>query len=821
VNFTRRDVECALCGTYSGGSNLLYRVQSARGNSWDLTPLLRQCLHFLSLGDAAVGGTASLSIPECLVGEPAAWAASSLTLGNQTDAGTRTVWLRDWSPDWLGDDGRTAVDDAVAERLSVERQPLILADPLVPARTNRAWTEARSLGQREAVRSVMFAPPGSTTLVVLPTGVGKSLVFQFAARQLYDSHGTVVVIVPTVALALDQAERFRELLSAEERERYRDVPFAYAASLTAGEQTRFRTELRAGGLPIAFLSPEAALGSQLSALIYANRQGRIAMLAVDETHIVAQWGEGFRPHFQSLGALRDKFVDEAPGAKPRTVLLTATLTEDSYDVLRDVFGDTLRVVSEIWLREEPRPIMRHCSTRDEQTQRVKDALHHLPRPLVLYTTKRKDAKRWCDILKGAEFKLSRVCRIMGGDLSDAAGRGLLDDWKNGKIDIVVATSAFGLGVDNAGVRSVVHACVPETVDRWYQEVGRGGRDGRASLALMLWTDPDLATANKIASDAVASTPRAFERWTTMWVKRESAAEGSYQLNLSLRPDDIHADSDLNRSWNYRVLAMMTRANILKFAVLDPSDEGTAPAEAPHDVDSPRPPTVVVRIEKESPTRNQDEFARLFEPVRRVRYDRAKRQTEQVRSLIGSAHTAKGLLSSIYSIPSLDITCATRRDLAYPVVKHCDPQYVWPRCLKPLVFKNFPHQLWVQYSEDTAAAFDWGVRVQNVLRALAQLGFTEFNVPREFECWERWGPISPVQFAMRRQTDTVVWRAGACTYLPASVDAEAVKLAAACQASVHVILVSAKAPYWGNATESVASHRPTVSWRQLELVTENS
>jgi superfamily II DNA helicase RecQ len=138
-----------------------------------------------------------------------------------------------------------------------------------------------------------------------------------------------------------------------------------------------------------------------------------------------------------------------------------------------------------------------------------EAIHHLPRPLILYTTLRDHAEGRFEKLRFAGFRRLRMVR--GGDLSDADGDQILRDWQNRSVDIVVATSAFGLGMDQAEVRSVVHACLPETIDRYYQEVGRAGRDGKAAAALLVSTPEDLGTAETLAKERLISVDRGFER----------------------------------------------------------------------------------------------------------------------------------------------------------------------------------------------------------------------------------------------------------------------------------------------------------------------
>lgn len=142
-----------------------------------------------------------------------------------------------------------------------------------------------------------------------------------------------------------------------------------------------------------------------------------------------------------------------------------------------------------------------------------EAVCNLPRPLILYATKVKEVEEWGAQLRGLGFR--RLAVVTGASSADHRGR-VIEQWRDGHLDIVVATSAFGLGVDQSDVRAVVHACIPETIDRFYQEVGRGGRDGKASVSLMLYTKADYATADGLNRKVTISTDRGLQRWRRMF-----------------------------------------------------------------------------------------------------------------------------------------------------------------------------------------------------------------------------------------------------------------------------------------------------------------
>jgi ATP-dependent DNA helicase RecQ len=239
--------------------------------------------------------------------------------------------------------------------------------------------------------------------------------------------------------------------------------------------------------------------------------------------MVAQWGEQFRPEFHMLAGLRDSLLSECPpNSKFKTLLLTATLTSDSYRTIRTLFSaDDFRVVSELALRPEPRYVIEAAKDDFERGSRVEDALRLFPRPMILYTSLREDAERWFERIRSLGFR--RIRLVKGGDLASGPGEKILGEWRDGDIDVIVATSAFGLGVDQNDVRSVVHACLPESIDRFYQEVGRSGRDGRASVSLLVTSPNDERVAKNLSTKTRISIDRGFERWIEMWTRRKRIA----------------------------------------------------------------------------------------------------------------------------------------------------------------------------------------------------------------------------------------------------------------------------------------------------------
>jgi len=381
------------------------------------------------------------------------------------------VTAQPWTPSWLADsDQYPPASAAFGEkgRRNLSERP---GDPFL-VQMGEEYQNYRSLGQKAAVRSVLEAPDGATLVVNLPTGAGKSLCGHLPVV-LDEAEGSLtVVVVPTVALALHQRDSIQHVVRHET---------AYFSGNPANDEIKRR--IRNGSQRIVFTSPEGLLSGLTPAVFRAARRGFLRQLIVDEAHIVDQWGTDFRSSFQDLAGMRQGLLDvcDVPFT---TLLLSATFTEGTLRTLKSLFGrpGPFEHVSSVRLRPEPSYWWSISDDRNERERRVLEALRHLPRPTILYASEREDVKNWYALLKEQGYR--RLDMMTGESTSDDRQR-VLDQWDKDELDIVVATSAFGLGIDKGDVRAVVHACIPEDINRFYQEVGRGGRDGRASVSLLL------------------------------------------------------------------------------------------------------------------------------------------------------------------------------------------------------------------------------------------------------------------------------------------------------------------------------------------------
>lgn len=471
-----------------------------------------------------------------------------------------------WSPVWMEEQDLPVFEMAFAERkVRIDRQRPI--DPFL--KEAAGFDHYTSAGQREAVRSAFLLPAGHTLIVGLPTGSGKSFVAQAPVLVRGIEGPATICVVPTTALALDQARQTEAML--QKRFPRANIPIlAWHAGLNEAKRDQVKKAIRAGTQGILYCSPEGVTGALLPALYDAAEAGLLGYLVVDEAHLLSQWGDGFRPEFQMLAGVRRGLLERA-GDKPfRTVLMSATLSSETISTFDALFGpvDKIQMSASIHLRPEPQYWISKVTSSDVKFRRVLEAVRHAPRPLILYVTKRDDAMTWLRSLRQAGFNRSQC--FHGGTPDDERLQ-TIKRWADNELDIVVATSAFGVGIDKRDVRTVIHATVPETLDRFYQEVGRGGRDGKTSGSLLIYSDRDVDLANSIAAPALISDELGYARWEAMARSATKLDELGFLLRVNLGSVPAHGrrQTDYNKAWNVRTLIMMARAGMVQIESTPP------------------------------------------------------------------------------------------------------------------------------------------------------------------------------------------------------------------------------------------------------------
>lgn len=553
----------------------------------DIAALTRQ----VHLEAQARGNSSPLTVPA----EPpfptvSQWKAARCT-ALPAAAGTLRIWAEPWFP--ASPDGPTlAAAEADLTQVylgqdSNQRRRLASCpgDPFWAAALG--YDSYLSVGQRQAARTVVLAPPGSTTIICLPTGHGKTDVILAAALLADPGRGISLVVVPTVVLAIDMERRLRGLLSKHANPQP-GRRYAYTGALPEDEKRQIIDDVRSGRQAVLFTSPEAVTTSLAGPLDDAADAGLLRHFVIDEAHLVEQWGNDFRPAFQVMAGQRRGWMRKAPaGQAPRTIAMSATLTAQQVEALDGLFGSPgpTEIVWASQLRREPSYYIESLSDTATRRTAVLDAVTLLPRPMALYVSKVEDAHAWTALLQ--QEGLRRAAEVTGQS-TDGQRRAAVEGWGGqssglptvSRFDVMVGTSAFGLGVDLPDVKTVVHACLPETVDRYYQEVGRGGRDGSPSLAYMATTPADLPVAESLSSNAIIRPETAWKRWHAMFQNRIPASGPSaYRVDLNERPAHLAIGFDRNRMWNIRVLNLMIRAGLINaHAPERPSQRDREPAD---------------------------------------------------------------------------------------------------------------------------------------------------------------------------------------------------------------------------------------------------
>lgn len=430
---------------------------------------------------------------------------------------------------------------------------------------NTVFSTYKNFEQKLAVHSALSLPHGDTLLISLPTGGGKSLVTQLLSST---SSGLTVVIVPTVALALDQ------YYAAKNNLRENDGIFCHRGEQSDAERAALVTAIREQKARLLFTSPEAILKNQeLHKLLDIAAEGRyLANVVIDEAHVVPDWGVFFRPDFQLFSIVLKKWKRKSENYI-RTYLLSATLSDDVVDTLFSLFGTeghNAQVRCDA-LRAEPRFYFQSVKTLKEQADKTLEAVKLLPKPMVVYVLEPREAK---DLQKKLRQQGYLNIPIYTGETKENERDAVLNGWKNHDFDVVIATSAFGIGVDKPDVRTIIHACCPENLSRFYQEVGRGGRDTLPSLSLFMPyqsrydSEGDVRRALGLVSKRILTVERAVLRWNGMISNPASIVNADEcVLDTSATPSTMNWEEaeyagNRNVAWNINLLLFLHRTGFI-------------------------------------------------------------------------------------------------------------------------------------------------------------------------------------------------------------------------------------------------------------------
>jgi ATP-dependent DNA helicase RecQ len=323
---------------------------------------------------------------------------------------------------------------------------------------------------------------GRHTLAVMPTGAGKSLCYQLPAIA---RPGTALVVSPLIALMHDQ------IRSAE-------ATGLRAASLTSADSDRERTieRLRAGELDLLYVAPERATGDSFRRLIATVP---LALIAIDEAHCVSEWGHDFRPDYRQLKGLLDAHAEV-----PRLALTATADARTRADILAQLGIPTEGLIIAGFDRPNIRYHVRH---REQTGKQLRELLDRNPGPAIVYAPSRDKAEKIAETLARDE----RPAVPYHAGLEPQIRARNQAAFVRSEEMVIAATIAFGMGIDKPDVRVVAHAAIPKSIEAYYQETGRAGRDGEPAEAWLFWAAQDFARARQRIEQEVEPDRRPAER----------------------------------------------------------------------------------------------------------------------------------------------------------------------------------------------------------------------------------------------------------------------------------------------------------------------
>ena len=324
--------------------------------------------------------------------------------------------------------------------------------------------------QREIIESI---GAGKDTLGLMPTGGGKSLTFQVPALA---QEGVCIVITPLIALMKDQVEHLRH------------KGIAAAAIYSGMSRDAIVTTLENcifGGVKLLYISPE-----RISSDIFQIKlkHMKVSFITVDEAHCISQWGYDFRPSYLQIAVIR-KLVPNVP-----ILALTATATPDVIDDIQERLGFTEKNVFRMsFERKNLVYVVRQAEDKEAEMVHI---LQSIPKTAIVYCRSRKRTKEVAQLLM--QYGISATWYHAG--LEPAVKDQRQSEWQHDKVRVIVATNAFGMGIDKADVRVVIHMDCPSSLEAYFQEAGRAGRDGQKAYAVLLYNGHDNRTLQKRVED---------------------------------------------------------------------------------------------------------------------------------------------------------------------------------------------------------------------------------------------------------------------------------------------------------------------------------